>query len=221
MKSVILSINPEYNKTLMGFLAPVQVPGKGWEMCYRGSEQNFSASAFHSLCNYKGPTVTIVRVNQNVFGGYTDKNWTSGKNRVRIPTRYSVRAPFAEQVFQHRRFSYCNQMTRFEKTVKKRWRICPFSFFLCLSVCLSVYEQITIIGPYTQAYKLPALRSTIVPVRVQDLCFLKRKRWSFVILSCYRAPNQSRGLLQFTKILKYDNSSEYKGMLLLGDRTGE
>ena len=80
MKSVILSINPEYNKTLMGFLAPVQVPGKEWEMCYRGSEQNFSASAFHSLCDYKGPTVTIVRVNQNVFGGYTDKNWTSGKN---------------------------------------------------------------------------------------------------------------------------------------------
>ena len=80
MTSVILSINPKYNKTLMGFLAPVQVPGKGWEMCYRGSEQNFSASAFHSLCDSKGPTVTIVRVNQNVFGGYADKNWTSGKN---------------------------------------------------------------------------------------------------------------------------------------------
>ena len=90
MKSVILSVNPEYNKTLMGFLAPVQVPGKEWEMCYRGSKQNFSASAFHSLCNYKGPTVTIVRVNQSVFGGYTDKNWTSGKNRVRILTRYSA-----------------------------------------------------------------------------------------------------------------------------------
>ena len=80
MTSVILSINPEYRKTLMEFLAPVQVPGKEWEMCYRGSEQNFSASAFHSLCDFKGPTVTVVRVNQNVFGGYNDKNWTTGKN---------------------------------------------------------------------------------------------------------------------------------------------
>ena len=67
MKSVIISINPEYHKTLMGFLAPVQVPGKEWEMCYRGSEQNISASAFHSLCDSKGPTVTLLRVNQNVF----------------------------------------------------------------------------------------------------------------------------------------------------------
>ena len=79
MKSVILSINPEYHKTLMGFLAPVQVPGKEWQMCYRGSEQNFLASAFHSLCDYKGPTVTIVRVNQNVFVGYTDKDWHRAK----------------------------------------------------------------------------------------------------------------------------------------------
>ena len=132
--------------------------------------------------------------------------------------------------FEHHLQNTCFSIDGFHTAIKwhdlkRRWRngeeSVLFPLFVCLSVCLSVYEQITIIGPYTQAYKLPALRSTIVPVRVQDLCFLKRKRWSFVILSCYRAPNQSRGLLQFTKILKYDNSSEYKGMLLLGDRTGE
>ena len=135
MKSVILSINPEYRKTLMGFLAPVQVPGKEWEMCYRGSEHGFSGSAFHSLCDYKGPTVTIVRVNQNVFGGYSDKDWTSGKNRVRIPTRYSVRAPFAEHVFQYRQFSYLQLRTLFEKTETAKNRELDFPY---LSVCLSV-----------------------------------------------------------------------------------
>ena len=90
-------------------------------------------------------------------------------------------------------------MTRFEKTVKKRWRICPFSFFLCLSVCLSVYEQITIIGPYTQAYKLPALRSTIVPVRVQDLCFLKGNAG---LSSSFRATGHRISLEDFSNSLK-------------------
>ena len=116
MKSVILSINPEYHQTLMGFLAPVQVPEKEWEMCYRGSEHNFRASAFHSLCNYKGPTVTIVRVNQSVFGGYTDKNWTSGKNRVHIPTKYSVLEHHLQNTLSIDGFHTAIDGTRFEKT---------------------------------------------------------------------------------------------------------
>ena len=37
---------------------------------------------FHSLCDNIGPTVTLVRVKQNVFGGYADKNWNSCKHRI-------------------------------------------------------------------------------------------------------------------------------------------
>ncbi|CAF4214461.1 unnamed protein product, partial [Adineta steineri] len=38
----------------------------------------FGASAFHSCCNYRGPTMTIIQSNNNyIFGGYTSISWTS------------------------------------------------------------------------------------------------------------------------------------------------
>ena len=80
MDSVILNDHPDSVQTLKTYLDSVQVPGKTWKRCYRGSEQSFSGTSFHSNCDYKGPTVTLVRVNENVFGGYADKSWTSSKN---------------------------------------------------------------------------------------------------------------------------------------------
>ena len=53
----------------------VQVTGKQWQLCFRASENSNNASAFHAACDNKGPTVTLVRVGDNVFGGYTEKSW--------------------------------------------------------------------------------------------------------------------------------------------------
>lgn len=52
---------------------------KLWYKCYRASENRFSSYRFHSACDNKGPTVTLVRVGSKVFGGYTDKSW-NGKH---------------------------------------------------------------------------------------------------------------------------------------------
>ena len=82
MDSVILRGHPDYLQTLKNYVAPVQVSGKTWERCHRGSEHSFSATSFHSNCDNKGPTITLIRVNENVFGGYADKNWTSGENLI-------------------------------------------------------------------------------------------------------------------------------------------
>jgi len=42
------------------------------------SEDGDAATAFHSACDGKGPTVVIVQsTNGNVFGGYSDLSWTS------------------------------------------------------------------------------------------------------------------------------------------------
>lgn len=30
---------------------------------------------FHSRCDNKGATVTIIRVGENIFGGYSDVSW--------------------------------------------------------------------------------------------------------------------------------------------------
>ena len=40
----------------------------------------WSAQNFHMMCDNKGPTVTIVRVGECIFGGYTDQNWQGINN---------------------------------------------------------------------------------------------------------------------------------------------
>ena len=73
--SEILRDHPDYEKTLKEFMVPVQVTWKQWQLCFRASENSYSATAFHAACGSKGPTVTLVRVGNNVFGAYTDKSW--------------------------------------------------------------------------------------------------------------------------------------------------
>lgn len=41
-------------------------------LCYRASEVGFASSKFHAGCDYKGPTLTIVRGSTGkIGGGYT------------------------------------------------------------------------------------------------------------------------------------------------------
>ena len=48
------------------------------ERLYRGSQDGFLAENFHSLCDGKGPTLTVVESEQGKrFGGYTAVPWTS------------------------------------------------------------------------------------------------------------------------------------------------
>ena len=62
----------------------MQVEGKQWHLCFRASENGYSARAFHFACDNKGPTVTLVRVGDNVFGGYTDKSWDGNEGELVI-----------------------------------------------------------------------------------------------------------------------------------------
>ena len=46
-----------------------------FELIYRASRDGWSSSNFHSLCDSKGPTVTVVKSGNNIFGGYTEQSW--------------------------------------------------------------------------------------------------------------------------------------------------
>jgi len=51
-----------------------------WNLIYRASRDGFAASSFHSKCDDKPNTFSIIKTtNGNVFGGYTEKSW-SGKS---------------------------------------------------------------------------------------------------------------------------------------------
>ena len=63
---------------LSRFLKPVAGSHSNWKLCYRASSHGWAASTFHSRCDGKPHTVTIIRKSPYVFGGYTDIAW--GKN---------------------------------------------------------------------------------------------------------------------------------------------
>ena len=50
---------------------------KIWVPCYRAVTDGRDTSVFHARCAGKGATVTIVRVDKYIFGGYTDVDWGS------------------------------------------------------------------------------------------------------------------------------------------------
>jgi len=61
---------------LSDWLKPVvQISGQ-WILCWRASLRSWAAKTFHSLCDNKGLTVTMVKdTTNNIFGGYTSIPW--------------------------------------------------------------------------------------------------------------------------------------------------
>jgi len=54
------------------------------KLLYKASLDGFQASTFHSLCNNKGPTITVISANGRISGGYTSESWTSRSNYVHV-----------------------------------------------------------------------------------------------------------------------------------------
>ena len=74
IQSNIIQSNHFFISHLSRYLDPV--PGSNvWKLCYRASSNGWAASTFHSRCDGKPHTVTIIRKNHYVFGGYTDIAW--------------------------------------------------------------------------------------------------------------------------------------------------
>ena len=74
--SLILT-NKEH-RVLKGWL-PMALVGE-WRLLFRASRDGFASSVFHSKCDNKGPTITVVKSGGNIFGGFTENSWTSKLN---------------------------------------------------------------------------------------------------------------------------------------------
>ena len=84
--SVIVGSNNNYLTSLSNWLAPVAKSVNSlWKRCWRASVDGWEGSTFHSQCDGKGPTVTIIRVGRYIFGGYSSKSWVSAHCKRRLP----------------------------------------------------------------------------------------------------------------------------------------
>ena len=75
INSTILSNNEHYLRNLFLFLAPAVGHVSHWLLCFRASSHGTADSYFHDRCDGKRVTITIIRVNEYVFGGYVDIPW--------------------------------------------------------------------------------------------------------------------------------------------------
>ena len=74
--SVLVGKSKNHLRSIRSWLSPVARSVKsGWKRCWRASVDGWAASTFHSRCDGKGSTVTIIRVGRFIFGGYTSIPW--------------------------------------------------------------------------------------------------------------------------------------------------
>ena len=57
------------------FLSPAFGNDSNWALCWQASTHGWAASTFHSRCDGKNHTITVIRKDPYVFGGYTDISW--------------------------------------------------------------------------------------------------------------------------------------------------
>ena len=80
--STILST--EHKQVLINnFLKEQLSDESNFVLIYRASRDGWHSSKFHALCDEKGPTVTVVKNGNNIFGGYTEMSWDDGKHLIK------------------------------------------------------------------------------------------------------------------------------------------
>ncbi|KAL9951581.1 hypothetical protein ACROYT_G044265 [Oculina patagonica] len=72
--SAILS--SDQRQTLIDWLKDTLTSAShNYVLLYRASRNGWAAANFHSCCDNKGPTVTVVKSGNYIFGGYTEESW--------------------------------------------------------------------------------------------------------------------------------------------------
>ena len=81
ISSVEIDTGASFFPILMGHEVFKSLNIKKAVLLYRGSENDFSSAVFHSKCDNKGPTITIVKSEKgNIFGGYSPVMWESSNS---------------------------------------------------------------------------------------------------------------------------------------------
>ncbi|KAL9972013.1 hypothetical protein ACROYT_G018245 [Oculina patagonica] len=74
--TILGNLDKKYTDQLMTYLEPVLQSGK-LVRCWHALADGWGAATFHEKCDGKGPTVTIIKVGDYIFGGYANEPWKS------------------------------------------------------------------------------------------------------------------------------------------------
>lgn len=72
-----LPVKPAIRTTFIDLIRE-RLPGKAFKLIYSATEWTHSAKRFHKLCDGKGPTLCLIRMDTvGIIGGYTSTSWRS------------------------------------------------------------------------------------------------------------------------------------------------
>ena len=103
LKSKDILLNEEEKKMISDWiLIQMKSQGKkiGMTLLYKLTRDGDSASTFHSYCNSKGYTLTLVRTNKGYrSGGFTSQSWTSSGSNIDDENAFLFSLDYKEQYF--------------------------------------------------------------------------------------------------------------------------
>lgn len=71
--SSLIVKNETHHSALQSWLPP----NATCSLLYRASTDGKTHAAFHRCCDNEGPTLVLIKSEENIFGGYTSKSWES------------------------------------------------------------------------------------------------------------------------------------------------
>ncbi|KAJ3008640.1 UNVERIFIED_CONTAM: hypothetical protein HDU68_003007 [Siphonaria sp. JEL0065] len=67
------------------------------KLVFTASQHSFSNAKFHTACNHRGPTLTVIKLKSgDIVGGYTDKSWSSDSTFHYSPNAFLFSFPVDE-----------------------------------------------------------------------------------------------------------------------------
>ncbi|KAL0480603.1 hypothetical protein AKO1_002919 [Acrasis kona] len=119
-------LNAEQQLQLSRWYAEDNTGRRKWILCYRASRDGYEARNFHTFCDKRGETITVIKSrvegsndeNGYLFGGYTSKSWDSPNNEEYIyddkAWLYSLTNPTNHRPIKLRvhanKFAICNHV---------------------------------------------------------------------------------------------------------------
>ena len=77
-------------------------------LIYRASRDGWSSTDFHTHCDNKGPTVSVVKRGNYIFGGYTEQSWNGKCFWITTPSVSSIFAIFLDPGYPRNRSANSN-----------------------------------------------------------------------------------------------------------------
>ena len=114
--SKILSVEQKVLLTNTWLKEKLMKPLSSFVLIYSASCHGWDASTFHANCDNKGPTVTVIKSGNNIFGGYTEQSWHGGE------FSHGIYAFLSRKFFLYLRNTICTNVNR--KTFLKRVSVC-------------------------------------------------------------------------------------------------